>query len=99
MHSPAIDAILERVRQAREQAILSHEGELSSDEVFPWGSWPEDTSSRGLLRPDDVAGSELWVLPSGAPNALPSLSPAPIPDDRPVLYALQETNTISVGNP
>ncbi|KZP09602.1 hypothetical protein FIBSPDRAFT_938406 [Athelia psychrophila] len=95
MHSLTINTILERMRQARQQARLGRESEFNNPEAFPWDAWPDDTHSQELLRPDDIAGSELWLLPSDAPNALPALSPVPSPDVRHILHGVQGDNSVN----
>lgn len=93
MRSPTITTILERLRQAREQARVGHESTYGDTDAFPWVGWPEDAYSTELLRPDDISGSELWFLPPNAPKALPALSPMPSPDDRHVLHVVMWDNT------
>jgi hypothetical protein len=92
--SPIITEILERVRWAREEARKGHEAELQGSDSFPL-VFPDEKELDEFLDPEDIDGSELWILPQSSPRALPPLPPPPVPDTRPPLTYVHDRSTVT----
>lgn len=74
-----INEIQQRIHFTRAQGRKWREAEFPNPDSFPV-AFADDVMSDDFLRPGDISGSELWLLPPTSPLALPPIIDR-IPDD------------------